>query len=164
MSKNRNLPAQRAFEIRFLPQLRRGKKHFYPHKCAVWRHSRQSVRAAAQFARCANCADLRLRNVVGCFVGKAPSGLFRRSGPSRAGGFRLPKKLIRQQAAKDCGGKLRLSVPCPRFLLCKRKRKSICLLFSEHRGREVSLACVGQQDNNRLALVFLALCMLDCSP
>ena len=33
MSKKSNLPAERAFEIRFLLRVSRGKKHFYPHKC-----------------------------------------------------------------------------------------------------------------------------------
>ena len=33
MSKKSVLPAKRAFEIRFLPRVSRGKKHFYPHKC-----------------------------------------------------------------------------------------------------------------------------------
>ena len=60
MSKKCLLPAKRAFEIRFLPQLCRGKKHFYPSKCAGWRQSRQDVHAA------------------GMFGGKVPTGLFRR--------------------------------------------------------------------------------------
>ena len=38
------------------------------------------------------------------------------------------------------------------------------ILFSEHGRGEVSLACVWQQYYNRLALVLLALCKLDCSP
>ena len=33
MSKKYLLPAKRAFEIRFLPRVSRGKKHFYPRKC-----------------------------------------------------------------------------------------------------------------------------------
>ena len=61
LSKNLDLPAKRAFEIRFLPQLCRGKKHFYPHKCAVWRQYSQTVRAVRMFG------------------GKVPTGLFRRS-------------------------------------------------------------------------------------
>ena len=34
LSKKLNLPAKRTFEIRFLPRVSRGKKHFYPHNCA----------------------------------------------------------------------------------------------------------------------------------
>ena len=49
LSKKSVLPAKRAFEIRFLPRVSRGKKHFYPHKCAVCRHSRQTVRAGRMF-------------------------------------------------------------------------------------------------------------------
>ena len=51
LSKKCLLPAKRAFEIRFLPQLCRGKKHFYPSKCAGWWQSRQDVRAAGMFGR-----------------------------------------------------------------------------------------------------------------
>ena len=60
-SKKSILPAKRAFKIHFLPQLCRGKKHFYPRKCAVCRLCRQTVRAARMFG------------------GKVPTGLFRRS-------------------------------------------------------------------------------------
>ena len=57
MSKKCLLPAKRAFEIRFLPQLCRGKKHFYPSKCAGWRQSRQDVRAAGMFRRKSHFSD-----------------------------------------------------------------------------------------------------------
>ena len=46
MSKKYLLPVKRAFEINFLTQLCRVKKYFYPRKCAVCRHCRQTVRAA----------------------------------------------------------------------------------------------------------------------
>ena len=49
LSKKYILPAKRAFEINFLTQLCRVKKYFYPHKCAVCRHSRQTVRAGRMF-------------------------------------------------------------------------------------------------------------------
>ncbi|HBM30400.1 MAG TPA: hypothetical protein DD784_00295 [Ruminococcaceae bacterium] len=57
LSKKCLLPAKRAFEIRFLPQLCRGKKHFYPSKCAGWRQSRQDVRAAGMFRRKSHFSD-----------------------------------------------------------------------------------------------------------
>ena len=49
LSKKSNLPAKRAFVIRFLLRVSRGKKHFYPHKCAVCRQRRQTVRAGRMF-------------------------------------------------------------------------------------------------------------------
>ena len=61
------LPAYAGFEITFLPRASRGKKHFYPHKCASdgfalrKAASRQIVRAGRMFG------------------GKVPAGLFRRS-------------------------------------------------------------------------------------
>ncbi len=50
LSKNYCLPAKRAIQNHFLPQLCRGKKYIYPHKCAVWRLCRQTVRAARMFS------------------------------------------------------------------------------------------------------------------
>ena len=61
LSKKSFLPAYAGFEITFLPRASRGKKHFYPHKCLRDTMLRMvyAVRAVAQFARSANCADLR---------------------------------------------------------------------------------------------------------
>jgi hypothetical protein len=47
LSKNLVLPAKQAFEIRFLPRVSRGKKHFYPHNVCKQRLRLMPLRAAA---------------------------------------------------------------------------------------------------------------------
>ena len=85
LSKKWILPAKRAFEIRFLPRLRRGKKHFYPHKCAVCRRSRKTVRAVRMFG------------------GKVPTGLFRRSEPSYGVNHRRAQLVEKANFACEAG-------------------------------------------------------------
>ena len=81
------LPAYAGFEITFLPRASRGKKHFYPHKCAVWR---QAVKP------CAQC---------GCPVGKPPYGGFS-TVCARYRAFFLSAKFSAQQS-RPCSDKLR---------------------------------------------------------
>ncbi len=66
MSKKSNLPAKRAFEIRFLLRVSRGKKHFYPRKCL----------GDGYALRCARGADVRRKSHFSDFFDglKRPAG------------------------------------------------------------------------------------------
>ena len=64
LSKKSNLPAKQAFIIRFLPQLCRGKKHFYPRKCL-------SDGCALRNARRSEAVDLGNAQCLGLFRRKS---------------------------------------------------------------------------------------------